>query len=371
MPELLTVGVTQTADKAFQIIELRPVRFAGVNDLQPTGVKFVWTRDTFSAPRGFWEGGVTLRTVRDDYPGSEQPVEQVLGWHHDPFTLEGAWDDRYGGAGFAVQTWQDFEALTKRGNFVRIEFQAISITGLITNFRYRYKRRDYIEYTFTFSPHFRSPKESVKAVVAGSRATLDPRTVAKQARRRLEEVRAAQDLATSSNLSQVQSVLSSDIFREINGFIDQMDVALAKVDAAVNAPIDAVESAANAFSRATQILSSVKSVAAGAITRIQNVAATTELGVQTAATVLDFETWIRTLAARLRELIVGSDDAQRELLPRSEPGIKKLHRARAGESLYAVSNFYYRTPHRWREIMARNGLDKLVLDGGELLVIPE
>lgn len=372
MAEMLTGGITRGAEKAFTVTELKRVAVLGNAALLPTGVQFVWTKETHSVPKGSWNFGVKQRTIREDYPGAEEPVEQVLGWNYEPFSLSGCWDDRYGGAGFALKTWQDFELLVKRGQPVRLEFQNVSITGLITGVTFNWKRRDYIEYQFSFSPHFRTPKESVRPV-AGSinRPTLDPKTAAKLARAKLEALQAAQDLARFSNLSRVQSILSTDIFREINADLDAIAGKIASVENIVNDQLSVLDNAANAFQRAVQILGSVKTVAANALTRIQHMQSTVQLGFETAGPLLDFEVWHRGLGARLRELVVGTDDAQKQLKPRAESGIKKLHRARAGQSLYTVSQHYYGTPHRWREIMQRNGLTKVILDGGELLVIPE
>lgn len=371
MPELLTNGVIRGASKAFTITELKRVSVGATAALLPTGVQFVWTRETFSAPKGAWQFQVKQRTIREDYPGAEEPVEQILGWNYEPFTLQGCWDDKYGGPGFALGTWQDFELLVKRGNPIRLEFQSVSITGIITGANFSYKRRDYIEYSFTFSPHFRTPKETVKAHPGLLRPTLDPKTVAKLARAQLEALLAAQALARAQNLSRVQSILSSDIFRNITEDLDKIASEIDKVDNIVNEQITSAQNAANAFLRAVQIFASIKSMAATTLTRIQHMQSTVQLGVQTAVTTLDFEVWHRSLGARLRDLIVGSDDAQKQLRPRAQPSIKRLHRAKEHESLYAISAHYYGTPHRWREILQRNGLTKVVLAGGELLVIPE
>lgn len=373
MPELLTGGIKQGAERAFTITELRRVASgSGKSGLIATGVKFVWTAATHSIPRGSWNFGIEHRTNREDYAGGEEPIEQMLGWNYTPFTLTGCWDDRYGGSGYAESTRTDFENLIKRGNPVRLEFENLSITGVIKNCEFGYKRRDLIEYKFQFSPHNRTENETVRPDPALSgRATMDPRTVAKLARQKLEAVQAAQAMATAANLSQVQSVLSIDVFSELNSDLDEISGQMAAVDNIVNDQIFKAESAANAFLRATQIFASVKTSAASAITRIQSISSAASLGVQTAVTTLDFESWHRGLGARLRELVVGADDSQKQLKTRTQPAVKKLHRAREGESLYAISNYYYGTPHRWREIAERNGLTALLLDGGELLVIPE
>lgn len=372
MAELLTQGITRGADRALTITELKRTGGSGAAGLIPTGVQFVWTRDTFSVPKGAWNFGVTQRTSRDDYPGGESPVEQVLGWHYTAFTLNGCWSDKHGGPSFAVDTWKAFELLTKRGNLVRLEFEEVQIVGLITNANFSYKRRDYIEYTFTFSPHFRVKNETVRPPIGqGPRATLDPKTVAKLARASLDALKAEQAKATAANLSQVQQLLNDDVFSEINGHLDTVSENMLKVENIVNDQIFKVEDAANAFLRATQILASVKTTAATMITRLSGASSTASLGAETAVAALDYDSWSRGVCARARELVVQADESQRQYSARATPGIRKLHRARAGESLYAISNQYYGTPHRMRQLLEANGLTKIVLDGGELLVIPE
>ena len=296
----------------------------------------------------------------------------MLGWHYTPFTLNGCWSDKHAGSNFAVDTWKAFELLTKRGNLVRLEFEEVQIVGLITNASFSYKRRDYIEYSFTFSPHFRAKNESVRPPIGqGPRATMDPKTVAKLARAKLDELAATQALATAANLSQVQQLLSTDVFRDLNGDLDSIAADMLKVESAVNEEIFKAENAANTFLRAVQIFATIKSTAATAITRLQGINSTVGLGVETAITALDYDSWSRGMGASLRELVVQCDDSQKQLAARATPGIKKLHRARAGESLYAISNQYYGTPHRMRQLLEANGLTKIVLDGGELLMIPE
>jgi nucleoid-associated protein YgaU len=49
---------------------------------------------------------------------------------------------------------------------------------------------------------------------------------------------------------------------------------------------------------------------------------------------------------------------------------RALYRPRAGESLYAISNQFYGTPHQWRQIAEVNGLYGMTLTGEELLTIP-
>jgi hypothetical protein len=109
--------------KEFTITEVQQQANGKFTEL---ATKFTWSRETQTSPRNVWEYKIKLRTVREDYPGVNVPTEQVLGWNFEPFDLEGIWDDRYAGEGFAEKTRVSMEQLIQRGNPVRVEFESVS-----------------------------------------------------------------------------------------------------------------------------------------------------------------------------------------------------------------------------------------------------
>lgn len=350
------------AERVFKIVE------TGVSD----PLSFTWSAKEYSAPRGTLPFGVKQRTVREDYPGGETPVEQVLGWNYTPFTLSGVWDDRYAGEGFALFTLKEFEKLVQRGNLCLIQFEQQSFYGILTDANFTYKRKDYIGYSFTVSPHYREKGQTVVTKTeAAKRATEDPKTAVAQARKALEDLQAAQTEATADNLSMVQTVLKTSVFSDVNAFLDEISSKFEELDDIVDNQILVAEEAAAAFSRAAQILSTIRTKAQETLTALYGVASTTDLGVDTVRETLDFEVWVRGLRATSWDLVVAAYDAERNLNARAMTPVKRLHRARKGESLYAISNQYYGTPFYWPQILERNNLTDLTLAGGELLIIPE
>jgi hypothetical protein len=257
----LADGVTKGQAKVFSVVELRKVGGAsGRTSLQPTGVSFAWSADDHAIPRGPWVFGVKQRTVREDYPGSENPSEQILGWNYEPFTLTGVWDDRYGGENFALNTWLGFEALTKRGNPVRLSFERVTITGVITSVQFSYKRADLIEYQFTVSPHFRTPDETVLDLSPDRKDRLmtDPRETVQLARRGLADVQAAQALATAENLSQVQGALSTTAYQDAQLAIEQANAWITSAENVVEGQLFVPNEAANAFGRIAQLMANTR-----------------------------------------------------------------------------------------------------------------
>lgn len=344
----------------------------GATSLQPTGVEFRFAKENFTAPRGPQAFGVELRTSRQDLPGSEEPVEQVLGWHYTPFTVTGVWDDRYAGAGYADQTRNDFQDMVKRGNIIHYNFEQVSVYGLIKNFSTNYKRKDLQGYSFTMSPHFRVEGESVRVDTNPDRkVTQDPKTSVLKARAALDALKAAQALATAAANSRVQSLLNSGIFSTLNSAIDTVETHITNAENIVNNEIlKPGQDAANVLNRGAQAMASVKTACSTILSTTRHIAASVLMSVDTISETLKLETWGRGVASFTRDLVVQAEQSRLDFVYRAQPKPARLHRVRQGESLYQISNTYYGTPHHWRDILNANHLSTILLTGGELLVIP-
>lgn len=359
-------GSVRGAARVFVITEMKRVG----TSLQPAEQEFKFSTENFAAPRGPWSYGLKLRTVRYDLPGSEEPVEQVLGWNYTPFQMAGVWDDRYGGTRYAESTRRDFEDMVKRGRSVRISFEEITIFGLITELNITRKRKDLIGYQFTLSPHNRSEGETVR-VTTRQRYVSDPRQSVKTARQGLEALRAAQSLAREANASRVQQTLSTDIFREVEQDISDIAESITFAENLVDKEIMKAQDAANALSRGAQTMATVKTMVHGLLNRTRSVVATTAMATETILANLQFETWLRGLNEQARKLLIQLHLAERDFALRAQPAPSRLHRVRPGETLYTISTTYYGTPHSWRRILSHNHLSSIILEGGELLSIPE
>jgi hypothetical protein len=357
------------AQRMLTITELQRIG----TSLQPTGVDFKFARENFSAPRGPQQFGLELRTARHDLPGSEEPVEQVLGWSYIPFSVKGVWDDRHAGAGYADQTRRDFEAMVQRGNPVRYQFEQLSITGLIVKFEFLYVRKDYQTYNFTISPHFRYEGQTVRVDTNPNRRIhTDPKQAVKLTREGLEQMKQDQAIARLSSSSRVQQVLKSTAFSEINASLDEIESFISSSEKLVDKEIlGPVEGATKALNRGASIMSSVKTSASKLLNKQHSLQASANMSITSLVENLKFENWHRSLAGSTRQMVVTAEQARRDFAYRAQPKPKRLHRVRQGESLYQISTRYYGTPHHWREILAANKLSSIVMEGGELLEIPE
>lgn len=358
------LGRTRKRDKAFTITELRR---NGSGTYEPTPVKFVWDSASQSAPRPSWKFGLKQRTKRRDYAGADEPTEQILGPMFKPFTVDGTWDDRYAGVDFAWETHQAFEQLVARGNPVRIEFEDLGVTGIITDYDPEYRRRNYIHYAFSVSPHFRQPGGIARAQkpqvpVALSRpealvSSID--SIAKDA------VEVQDDLPT--RLPTTSNTVSS-VIDKVGSWLSKVEDAKQIVDNQLFGPIQQVT---DSMKRLASQMRAIRGDVQDILTSVADVVSDTELAYTTAIDVLDFEVWKRGIAYQARLCVGASAESEGQLNERVDSQIKAVYRPHAGESLYAISNQFYNTPHNWRAIADVNGLTTITLQGDESLVIPE
>lgn len=352
---------------------------------------FRWTAANRNIPKQPWSFGVTQRTARTDYPGADAPTEQVLGPNFEPFTLAGTWDDRYNmsptrrrrvvidqrfgegisGAqlyeevgGYAVAEWRRFEAMVRRGNPVRVLFENVLIEGIITNADFDYMHKSRIGYSFTLSPHHRQPGGFFRSR-RSPRTALNARQLSQELATEVEEVEALNELAP-------QTALIGTIYADATEYVDALVEAVASIDTAIDQRNLTPEQEPNAaLRRLSAQFYSATTVAFNLIELLRGYDTSESLNYEAAASVLVYEYWARGLMFYARRVVVVGRRAASDILQRAAPNALSLYTPKSGESLYAISNRFYRTPHQWRRIAERNGLVSLTLSGAELLVIPE
>lgn len=354
------------AERTFTITELRREGDGGFVD---TPIKFEWTAAGKSVPRGTWRFGVEQRTVREDYPGSEEPVEQVLGFNFTNEPIAGVWDDRYNTPGFALQTMRAMEALVQRGSMVRLEFESLTIHGIIKKADFDYKRPDYIGYSLNFSPHYR---------VLGSSARPGPGR--KRTPEGLKSPREYRDLCgplvnllhEKANAEPAQYVtLTSEAVPTLKQRVAAIMTAFNDLVAAINQRIAPKVEEFEALKRVASCLSVIKGQAAGLMTDLASAKSSTMVAWDDAKAVIEFDDWTRSMKAYARTLALTSWEGSEELSRRVQPKAIALYYPSARESLYGISLRFYGTPSAWKLIADRNNLQTLMLTGTEALIIPE
>ena len=330
------------------------------------GSKFVWDRDTQSSPANAWEFAVSLRTVKEHYPGvSGNPTEQVLGWNYDDFDLEGKWDDRYAGAGFADQTRIAVEALIKRGNKVRLEFEGLNVVGLLTKLTVTYRTKWLNRWVLHFSPHYREGDEQVAIAPP---AVANPNTYQVQAS-------AIYSAMQDTHAQAPRQYLGGTTFSQVDAQVNRIGATVDLVGSIVANRVLTVQ----ALATGSQPVSSLARLAQ-AFTNLQSdctamlplvvLPSSASLMVAQADPTLALEAWARGLAYQSRAMTLLAWRASQDLSTRVDPTALALYRPKAGESLYSISIRFYQTPNRWRDIYERNRLKTFTLTGYETLVIP-
>lgn len=351
------------AKRIFSLEEIRPS--AGQGTYTETLSRFEWDAKTKSAPRHGWEYGVVLRTNREDYPGSDEPVEQVLGAHYEPQNFRGVWDDRWAGAGFAENQRIEFEKMVQRGNYVRISFETITFTGIITGFKPTYFTSFRIGYEFNFSPHYRVQGGDTRRGRILAPKTADPVEHLLKVDTIVNDAKAALERSPKPHVTQD---LVSVVAAALGVWADRADTINAVIDGRVLAPSG---EGPNSVARVVQGFQSMAASALALLPTLAPVRTDLNLDFEAAIAVLAFDESMREVAFQARSLIVECYKASADLSKLFDPQARAIYRPRAGESLYGISNRFYGTPHRWRAIADRNKLRGFTLSGGEVLVIPD
>lgn len=312
-----------------------------------------------AAPVGPWDMTGKLHTVRTDYPGARIPSEQVLYAAHEPFTWTGRWDDRYNYAGYAKAEKQRFEEMCRRGNPVKFEYQVYAYWGIITNWKFSFRRRWDIGYTFTVSVH---------SIDGENKLDRSP-VVQQQPEQALDDIDILAAATAKAHSEKPAWATSTPL-------VSNVSQALGKVSERINA-------VANALSTSQGVLkpiSDAKNLAlqfralqgecSNVVLQLVTARSDLDMGVRTAKAVLDFEAWSRNTKNLMRLTMGRSKAAADDMDRRDIPSTKAIYRPRKGESLYAISRKAYGTPNAWHTIMRANHLTTLVMAGTETLTIP-
>ena len=339
-------------------------------------VRFEWTADPISkvpfdgtkgggakaCPIKPWGIGGTQRTVRTNYPNASKPGVQVLGHIHKPHTFSGRWDDRYNGTGYAIAEWRRFVAMVKRGRLVRAAYGDLAFEGIITDYDCPVQRLWDIDYRFTLDV-YNEPEEADQ-----TRVPVTP----DDALTSLDKVDLSVQAMLDADGIAPRNVLKGGLADDVTKLLVQMTAAreslASTIDANVIAPIT---TNVDVFSRIATQFRSMRGLASDMLDRLAPIRADLDMTERTAASVLDFEDWSRSLRYTARVTAGSSIDGDAAATEHAEPNAVRLYRPQAGEHLYAIARKFYGTPHAWKLIYERNSLHTFVMAGSETLIIPE
>jgi hypothetical protein len=342
------------------------------NNAQPIKIEFEVSKK--SMPVAPWSFGIQQRTARTDYPGSQVPTEQILGWNFTPFTLSGRLDDRYNSPGYAMETQRLIELLVQRGNPTTFSWAAdgageiLTIDGIAVEANFDVRRQWDIGYSITVSPHIRSKETTIIAL------PFEQPKSASQYQKDLQE-----KLAQLQSLSETAAELDTTLLTKGRRFADVVD-QLKDLKRGIEEIVFAIQigGTGSVPELALTVLNvsnrffDVAKVGANLSDLLKDANSNDDLMyITNAAKAMDYDFWAKETAFVARSMIFFGIDNATTLKKQAEPDAKRLYRPKAGESLYGISNRFYGNPHSWNVIAERNKLSDFILTGDELLVIPD
>jgi len=346
--------------RIFTITELRRTG-AGVFEATPQAWR--WDASSRTAPHGEIENELQIKTVRQEYPGADEPTEQVLHASWQPFELEGAWDNRHAGPGYAMDTYREFGRFVARAPLVRMELEEWSITGLITSLVLRYNRADRIGWKLTVSQH---RHDTVGSTRSSTRITSP---TSKPVREHVAEAQAlAAGLVAANDAARAIPVSDSTLIEE-GERLELLDAGVTRLVSSSGAGLE-TEAGQKllAFSGQFRALGEAALSVTDVLVPVRSGA---QVAFDDAIWWLRFDEHVHQSAADARALASLAFIAEADMRVRADARPIAIHRARAGESWYRISERYYGTPSEWRRIYEANGLQSMILDGTEELIVPE
>lgn len=349
--------------------------------VEPTLVSFRWSSATHSSMTNPLSSELKVVTSRRTPAGAEEPVEQVMSVSWEPFPVEGEWNDKWAGVGFAASMLREFPRLVGRTPLVRLQLDEQSYVGLITNFKPNYITRDRIGYSFTMSPHRNEYVGSFRL----SENKVPPQPINSRVDRATEDLEL---LVDQFDLVDDLPVKNFDI-DEASASVSEVSAAVDKVSAAnsltlatsINSPTDRTATVTDAVERAQQLGRNLL-VMATAFRRVRGSVQTVmdsvarqrsdlTVAFDDAISILRFNEWRTGVMRRAAQSLGTSTAAETDMRALATRRPRAIHYVVAGESLERISLRYYGTADNWRAIYDANNLDTLLLDGGEKLLIPE
>lgn len=347
------------------------LRRSGTGVLEDSPVVFKFSGNEHSSSQNDIEMHLKVVTIRKEMPGSNTVVEQAMSATWQPFELQGEWDDKWGNrrasgiAGmvrtgpYALFMAQEFAKLVTRMPLVRLELDAISFVGILTDFKMIYRTKSRIGWKVTISPHQNETvevdrpitvaKESIAAWLAKAAESGQEMSLAFDAIR-IVPIKTTRFELFKARLVEMNDALSRLEAISLDGFI--LDT-VRKLDLLATT----FRRMSNASQQMAEMLSTVESL--------------DDVSFEDALLSSTYAEWTHASIVSAWKNIGVSRAAERDIRRRAQAKPKAIYYPKRGESLERISVRFYGSANNWRAIYDKNNLSSLVLDGTEELLIPE
>jgi hypothetical protein len=340
-----------------RIVELRRTGAGTFAEL----TKFEWSGPSHSSMQGTLDLELAIKTVRKEMPGGNEVIEQGLSSTWQPFEMTGEWDDKWAGAGFAMQMYNDFAPFCARIPFIRFTLDEHSLIGLITNLKIKYKTAAKIFWTLTLSPHRNETfTDEIQFAAPKERKPIDQWWKQFQA-----------NLATfaSFRAGARKIPLSTDVLTKFDTFMADLNGA---VDELGHVATNGLES--DTERRLLRLASTFRKIRGAGLRvafGIQKQASTVDVAYDDVMGTLTYDEWVNTARTQLWRNTGLARLAELDMQARVGHHPKAIYRPKSRESLERISKKFYGTPGNVDKIRDANPGLPNVLIGTEELLIPE
>jgi hypothetical protein len=373
-----------TALPAYQraaVMKIVELKRSGSGQLQEGLTKFVWTGPSHSAMQGTLDLELQSKTVRKEIPGGNEVVEQVMAATWQPFDINGEWDDKWAGPGFAMGMYNDFAIFAQKTPLVRFTLDKNSIQGLITKFSVKYKVESKIMWSMTISPHVNETftEQSKNTEIDLTKKSLDQRFldfgIQSQNIQDLRDQRSEIPLTTF-----VQPAASLDrgfgIPTSTPGGIGVFDLVMADINDAItdigNASTNILQTdTAREFLKAASLFRRVRGAALAALFNFKQACNAVDVAKNDVLGALNYDAWLGQAHQQIVQIAGDARDGELDMERRLNLGVAAtVYSPKANESLERISQKFYGTPDNAGVIYDANHLSSTVLIGTEKLLIP-
>jgi len=355
------------------------LRQAGNGTLEDTPVQFFWRSSEHASAIGDINLHLQVKTSRHEIPGSNKVVEHALAATWQPFEITGEWDDKWGNrrspsntvltnsGPYAISMFKEFAAMVTRMPLVRIEIDALSFVGLLTDLKLKYRTQTFIAWTATMSPH------------ANEIVTVDrPKTVSSQSL-----VKWASDAAEQrdrikllfDDITNAPGATLPAIAFKTNQ-LDDFTLKLLEVNDSIDRMQGLIEDGFHTETESKLLLMAstfrrIRASSTSAITFLKNSTPDNNIGYEDAITEMRLSEWYNGSVEQFWRMVGLASQAELDVRLRARQRPRAIYYPKAGESLERISLKFYGTADAWRAIYDKNNLSSIILTGDEELIIPE
>lgn len=320
-----------------------------------------------------------VKTNRREIPGSNRVVEHAMSATWQPFELQGEWDDKWGNRRFpsnglltrsgpyALEMFREFATMITRMPLVKVELDALSYLGLITDLKVMYRTQTYIKWSAVLSPHENSIIEAQRRVVF----------VQQSLQRWVEDASNIRD-GIGHAFDLINGTLTDSLppvaFKtpQLGRFVTKM----LEINDAIDRMQGIVQDGFHTETESKLLLMAstfrrMRGACKSGLEVVKNSQPDENIGYGDALDEMRYKEWSSSTVEMFWRMIGHSRDAEMDVRRRAKQKPRAIYYPKAGESLERISMMFYGTADNWRAIYDKNNLDSLSLDGTEELVIPQ